>query len=155
MKYNFILLCFVISLFSQSAFAQEQALPKSGIEQIKEGMIPQEVKSQINNFFDMLKSSSIEDAFKELLIKSPLKDKKDDIKNLIEQTQRATKIYGKFHYANFVSGKVASVDFLRLNYLGCHDKYPMRWIFTFYKSPTIGWVITNVKLDDLSDYYLD
>lgn len=160
MKYNGVLLTlfliFNLLLTSQmSSYSQEQALPHSGTIQIEEVMIPQEVKSQLNNLFDNLHTKSASFAFNEFLNNSPLKDKKDDIKNLIEQTERASRLYGKFHYANFVSGKSATRDFLRLYYLGIYDKYPMRWIFTFYKSPTLGWIVTNIKLDDLSDFYLD
>ncbi len=141
-------------LFSISLFAQDAKLSSPTAEPITELMIPAEAKSKLNNFFDAIKRKEFKKAYDELLKNSPINDKKEDIENLLNQTERTVKIYGDFSGASYVNGHSASDNYIRVRYLGLYDKYPMRWIFTFYKSPKLGWIVTNIKLDDLSEFYL-
>lgn len=134
--------------------SQDTKLASPTAEQITETMIPLEVKSRINNFFDAIKRKEFKKAYEELLKNSPIVDKKEDLDNLLNQTERTVRIYGEFSGATYVNGHNASDNFIRLRYLGLYEKYPMRWIFTFYRSPKLGWIVTNIKLDDLSEFYL-
>jgi hypothetical protein len=152
----FVLVPILIAAVLSVSFSQDNTkLSKSTTDEIDEINIPAEVRAMLNNFFDGLKQNNVEIAFEDFLKNSPLKDRKEDIQNLKEQTTRAIKIYGKFYGAKYVSGNQASDFYLRLRYLGLYEKYPMRWIFTYYKSPVLGWVVTNIKLDDLSEFYLN
>lgn len=149
--YIFILL---VLFQAFTLISQDTKLSKSTAETIDEVSIPSEVKAKLNNFFNDLSNNDMESAFNNLLFNSPLKERKDDLNNLKEQSERAIKIYGKFAGAKFVNGHYASDVYLRVRYIGMYEKYPMRWIFTYYKSPTLGWIVTNIKLDDLTDFYL-
>jgi len=140
--------------FSFNLIAQDAKLSSPAAEPITEVMIPSEAKSKLNNFFDAIKRKEFKKAYDELLKNSPINDKKEDIDNLLNQTERTIRIYGDFAGASFVNGHSASDNYIRVRYLGLYDKYPMRWIFTFYKSPKLGWIVTNIKLDDLSEFYL-
>ncbi len=152
----FVLVPILMMVVLSVSFSQDNTkLSKSTADAIDEINIPAEVKAMLNNFFDGLKQDNVEMAFEDFLKNSPLKDRKEDIQNLKEQTTRAIKIYGKYYGAKYVNGNQASDSYLRLRYLGLYEKYPMRWIFTYYKSPVLGWVVTNIKLDDLSEFYLN
>lgn len=153
MKIVYIFLFFSLFL-SINSFSQDTKLSKSTAETIDEVSIPTEVKAKLNNFFNALSNNEIDNALDNLLLNSPLKERKDDLSVLKEQTERAIRIYGKFSGAKFVNGHFASEVYLRLRYIGLYEKYPMRWIFTYYKSPKLGWIVTNIKLDDLTEFYL-
>lgn len=144
----------VFILLSAIAFSQETKLSSSVGEPIQEVMIPKEVKSSLNNFFEEIEDGNVKEAFDDFLKDSPIKNNTEDVNSLINQTERSIKIYGKFNESEFVNGHFASKSYIRLRYLGLYDKYPMRWIFTFYNSPKMGWIVTNIKLDDLSEFYL-
>lgn len=152
MKKIFVILIF---LLNANVFPQDTKLSTPTAEPITEMMIPSEVKSKLNNFFDAIKRKEFKKAYDELLKNSPINEKKEDIENLLNQTERTVRIYGEFSGASFVNGHNASDHYIRLRYLGLYDKYPIRWIFTFYKSPKLGWIVTNIKLDDLSEFYLN
>lgn len=145
---------FVFVVMSAMVYSQDAKLSSSVGEPIQEVMIPNEVKSSLNNFFEEISDGKVKEAFDEFLKDSPIKSNTEDVQSLINQTDRSLKIYGKFHQAEFVNGHFASKSYIRLRYLGLYDKYPMRWIFTFYNSPKMGWIVTNIKLDDLSEFYL-
>lgn len=152
MRKYFLLLILAISILTFRVEAQDTQLPSSGG---KSNFInvPPELETKCNDFFDLLTKSEIKKAFDGLLANSPLKTKEEQINNLIEQTKQSIVLYGRLNGAESVSSESASPSLLRLRYLAVHNSYPMRWIFTFYKSPKFGWIVINVKLDDLSEYF--
>lgn len=115
--------------------------------------IPEELSIKIDDFFKVLIAGDIKPAYKGLLKDSPILEKEDDLVNLVDQTKRSIEIYGKIKDYEPVSIEKATQSFIRLRYLGLHTKFPMRWLFTYYNSPEKGWIITNVKLDDMSEFY--
>lgn len=117
--------------------------------------IPDEINQKIDDFFKILIAGDIKPAYKGLLKNSPILEKEDDLINLVEQTKRSIKIYGNIKDYEPVNIEKATQSFIRLRYLGLHTKFPMRWIFTFYKSPENGWIITNVKFDDMSEFFFN
>jgi len=100
-----------------------------------------------------LLDSKISEAYDDLLKGSPIKKKVEDVKSLNSQTKRAFELYGNIIGYEPVNAEFVTPSYLRMRYLALHSRYPMRWIFTFYKSPDQGWIITNVKFDDLTDYF--
>jgi len=72
---------------------------------------------------------------------------------LKKQTERSIDIYGDILSFEFVSAEQVTESYIRLRYLALHSSYPMRWIFTYYRSPDKNWIVTNVKFDDLSEYF--
>lgn len=114
--------------------------------------VPAELQNSTEKFFSMLLESGPEKAFKTFLEKSPISEKKDQINVLIAQTRRSYELYGKMYGYEPVNSEIVSNSFIRLRYLGLHEKFPMRWIFTFYKSPVMGWIVINIKFDDYSEY---
>jgi hypothetical protein len=147
-----ILILITISALTLNGFAQDTQLPGSG-NKSNFINVPAELEVKCKDFFDLVYKSEIKKAFDGLLVNSPFINKVEQINNLIEQTKQSIVLYGKIINFESVSSETASQSLIRLRYLAVHNNYPMRWIFTFYKSPKYGWIVTNVKLDDLSEYF--
>lgn len=115
--------------------------------------VPIELQTRAKNFFELIEKNEIKKAFDVLLENSPLKNKEEQVKNLMDQTKQAIVLYGKVVSNEPVSSESASTSLIRLRYLGIHSNFPMRWIFTYFNSPKHGWIVINVKLDDMSEYF--
>jgi len=102
--------------------------------------VPTMLKNKVDLFFNALQNELIEKAYDDLLVNSPIKKNKEDLNNLIIQTKRAIGVYGKIHGYEPVSAELVSNSYIRLNYLGIHSNYPVRWIFTYYRSPKHDWI---------------
>lgn len=115
--------------------------------------LPKEIVGMSAEFFKLMMVGNTGEAFQKLLKNSPIGDKPEQIKRLTDQAKRAEDIYGLMKGFERVGSESVADSYIRLRYLALHDKYPMRWIFTFYKSPTKGWITVNVKFDDDSEYF--
>lgn len=140
-------------LMSSFAMAQIGGAQHSTSNDAEKISIPEEISRKIDDFFKIMIAGDIKPAYKGLLKDSPILEKEDDLVNLVEQTKRSIKIYGEIKDYEPVSIEKATQSFIRLRYLGLHTKFPMRWLFTFYNSPDKGWIITNVKFDDMSEFF--
>ncbi len=138
------------SLFSQDGGLQHSA---SDLGKTEFDDVPTVLKNKVHVFYNTLQNEQIEKAYEELLTNSPIKKNTEDLNNLIIQTKRAIGVYGKIHGYEPVSAELVSNSYIRLNYLGIHSNYPVRWIFTYYRSPKHDWIITSIKFDDLSEFY--
>lgn len=115
--------------------------------------VPSEINSMNNTFFDLLKKNKLKEAYDVILKNSPLMDKKESVENLISQTKKSFKLYGNFKGYESINFEYVSESYLRIRFLGLHTKYPTRWVITYYKSPETGWFVTNIKFDDLSEFF--
>lgn len=149
--YTLILLVLPTILFAQNDKLQNKNL-FSADDKLE---IPAELKSRVQDFFVNLSNEKIETAFSKLLLDSPMIQNEEQTKSLISETYRAIKYYGKNHGYESVDKQQPTKSIIRVRYIGIHENYPVRWVFTFYRSPTLGWIVTNVKFDDLSQYYFD
>lgn len=155
-KYSNIIIFLVlvlVTIFTTDLKAQESSAPRPSGLSSQFLNVPQELQTKCDNFFDLLSRNEFKVAFDNLLENSPFKNKQDQVSNLIEQTKQAVVLYGKIKGGEPVSSEVACPSLVRLRYLGIQSNYPMRWIFTFYNSPKSGWIVVNVKLDDMSEYF--
>lgn len=114
---------------------------------------PTELQDKVTKFFKKIIKKDIKEAYEDLLDKSPIKGRTEEVSNLIKQTFLSYDVYGNMKGYEPVNAEVVTESYMRLRYLGLYEKYPIRWVFTFYKSPESGWIITNVKFDDLSEYF--
>lgn len=117
--------------------------------------VPQELKSKTAEFFGFLLDSNITKGYDVLMNGSYIEGKRDKVEQLINSTRRAFDIYGRIQGFEPVDAEQVSSSFIRVRYLGKHSRFPLRWIFTFYKSPDKGWIITNVKFDDDTETFFD
>ena len=144
---------FLVSL--SLIYSQGNELPSSGSKAISKQYkkLPPILKKKTSDFFNSLLDSNVNVAYNILMEGSPLARKTEELKGLINQTHRAFEIYGLVKGYEPVNSEHITPSFIRVRYLGLHTRFPMRWIFTFYKSPDKGWIITNVKFDDLTEFY--
>jgi len=133
--------------------ADEDRLGSSSSRTNKLEDAPEQITKLCSAFFTDLIKGNVEGAFDKFLEGSPLKDKSEEINTLKNQAKRSFKLYGKLQGYELASIENATNSYTRVRFLGLNEEYPMRWIFTFYKSPKKGWIVTNIKLDDLSEYY--
>lgn len=140
-------------LMSQNDGGLQKSNEKSIITKLSYEDIDAKITKTISYFFDQIIKQDIDLGFEQILKNSVIALKKEEVKNLKEQTKRSINIYGDILSFEFVSAEMVSNSYLRLRYLALHSSYPMRWIFTYYKSPDKGWIITNLKFDDLSENF--
>ncbi len=150
MKY-LIIMFFVlnIAVLSQGRLPSDKS--QSSATEVK--MIPKKLKQKTSAFFEYLLDSNVTAGYNELFKDSFIKDQTGKIQALINQTHRAFQIYGKLRGYEPVNAEQISKSFIRVRFIGLHSRFPMRWIFTFYNAPENGWILTNVKFDDLTEFY--
>lgn len=152
---------FTISLFVFSFLtmkAQEDGLPSSKSSNSTSTSfksVPAELKTRTQTFFNDLMINKVDEAFDKLLQNSPITKKTEEILALKRQTKRSFELYEVIKGYEPVNNQFVSNSYIRLRYIGLHTKYPMRWVFTFYKSPDLGWIVTDIKYDDLSNFFFE
>ncbi len=149
-----ILLILLLCLSTSSIFAQDDLQSSNKSKEPSSFLeVPIGIKTRIDNFFNQIINGNVKSAYSNLLVNSPISKQKIDLDNLLSQTSRAFEIYGKLSGYEAVNAEIATNSYLRLRYLGLHGNFPVRWIFTFYRSPEKDWIVTNIKFDDLSEYF--
>lgn len=141
------------NLISQNEGGLQKSPQKPIIASLAYEDIDTKVTKTISYFFDQIIKKDIDLGFDQILKSSVIALKKEEVKNLKNQTERSVDIYGDILSFEFVSAEMVSNSYMRLRYLALHSSYPMRWIFTYYKSPDKGWIVTNIKFDDLSENF--
>jgi hypothetical protein len=124
--------------------SQEQ-LDRAGAKRLD---VPQELVEISSRFFKLLGAAEVSLAFDELLKNSPIKEDREKILELTTQSRRAVELYGQVRGFEFAGIEVSTPSLVRVKQIALHNKFPMRWYFTYYKSPQNGWVITNIQFDD-------
>ncbi|ROL61463.1 hypothetical protein D9V86_05565 [Bacteroidetes/Chlorobi group bacterium ChocPot_Mid] len=110
--------------------------------------IPTEINQKCLSFFNLLINNEIEKAYNELLKNSPLERNKDKVKEQIIKTTQAIELYGKITSSEQAGAEYTSISYVKVKYLSLHPFNPILWTFTFYNSPTIGWIVLNLKYTD-------
>jgi hypothetical protein len=119
----------------------------------RQSELPNDLQIKCGNFFRELMDSTAGTAFDHILKDSPVAKNKEQIQNLVDQTLRAIDIYGIIKGFELVEAESATKSYLRVKFISLHSLYPMRWEFTFYKSPQLGWIVVNLKFDDQTDLF--
>jgi hypothetical protein len=151
MKILVLILIFVVS--TTWVNSQDKAAVVSEASRSFIGAVPKELEDKCDKFFTLIKQGKLNEAYDEILKNSPINDKKDQVDNLLKSTKKAIKSYGALNGYESVNSESVSESYIRLRYLGLHADLPMRWIFTFYKSPARGWIITQIQFDDISETF--
>jgi hypothetical protein len=118
--------------------------------------IPTELEKRCNEFLKRMIKKEMKEAYTSLLKNSPILEKTNQITNLIRAAEQSIKFYGEMMAYQPVNSEVVTNSLMRVRYIALHETYPMRYVFTWYKSPQLGWIIINLKYDDLSeDFFSD
>ncbi len=111
----------------------------------------QELETLASRFFVLLTTGDVNAAFSELLKNSAIAENREQVQQLISQTEKTITLYGDVKSYELVSVDTLAQSFVRMRYIALHEDYPVRWILTYYKSPSKGWLITNIKFDDRAE----
>ena len=155
MKKTALILFVLFFIVNIDLSAQEDALQTPQNFRNTERELPNEIKRKVTSFFKNISNNQIKIAYEDLLRNSPLGEKHAQIKSLQEETKRAIDIYGYLKSFEPVETLFATDSYIRAKYLGLHEDYPVRWIFTFYKAPENDWVVLNIKFDDNTHFYFE
>jgi len=146
---KYIILCLIISTISLSAQSGYTFNNSSD----STDKVPSVIRENITEFFAEMFKNNYEKAYQKILEKSPLINDKENLDKLIKETTKIDKFYGKLTEFEFCKTDIVSKSYIRISCLGLCAKHPMRWIFTYYHSPELGWLVTNIKFDDLTENY--
>ncbi len=87
-----------------------------------------------------------------MLATSPLGNKKEQAAKRVETFNKAVDVYGPVKGHEFAGSDAVSESLLKVKYISLHEQFPLRWYFTFYKSPVRGRTIINMTFDDDVEY---
>ena len=101
----------------------------------------------VEEFFDRLKSNSVDAAYSGLLHGSKIADSKDDVATLKIKTREAIRAFGDILSWDAVATKPVGTHLLSYTYIVAAKDYPTRWRFYFYKASGI-WRLVDIRIDD-------
>ncbi len=110
--------------------------------------IPDDIRQRCSEFYNSLMNETVSEAYNNLFRGSPISRNQDKIRNLVVSTTKAIEIYGKLYGYEAVGINKISPSFSIVKYFSLHSLNPIEWTITFYKSPTIGWIVLNFKFSD-------
>ncbi|HTN74128.1 MAG TPA: hypothetical protein VL096_02735 [Pirellulaceae bacterium] len=112
------------------------------------------VTSRTDAFFRNLESQArtTEEVFTAFLAEGRLRDRKEDIKKLVDSYGKLNSQYGATRNVEKISARAVGKDVLVLTYLAKTDSYPIAWYITFYRPPGSmekknGWVVIALRFD--------
>ena len=145
-KYS-VRIAFVIIILSfltlQTANSQTRSKNQS--------LVPKEVWTMCNDFFKLMMDSSASKAFDLMLKNSPLFREKESVNNMVTQALHTFDLYGPIRGFELADYEEVTSSYVRTRLISIHDIYPVKWVFTFYKSPKVGWIATNIMFEDKTD----
>ena len=112
------------------------------------------VETRLAAFFQALQdgTETPEKTFSTLLTGSPLAEKEEDVKKLVEQYTAFDRTYGPFVANEKLSVKPVGSSVIVTRYLFKAQKFPLAWHFVCYRpNPTGMWVLISLKLDTRID----
>jgi hypothetical protein len=113
---------------------------------------PDLVRGAIREFFVLLQSDRIDDAFARLLDKSPLTKKPDAMNQFLQRTKNALSEYGLIRQYELYDRSKLGKRIVLLTYIAYVDSEPLRWQFYYDTQLNDGrWTLINVRVDDLLD----
>ena len=140
--------CCLFLALHLSLAAQERSDAPLPTYTLGESNVPAELRKMVDDFFAELAQNKPAGAFDKLLTGSRILDDSSSVATLVRQSQRALSFYGPQERVEFISAEAVTPSFIRVRYLALHRVYPIKWVFTFYRSPAEGWIVALLRLDD-------
>jgi len=152
-----ICLLFAVFLSFANIYAQNfgGALQNQSRENNSRFALPEDIQTKLDTFFEAMVKKDYKNGLEKFMLNSPISRKDNDFANILRELGKAIELYGDIKGYEIVDVKVAGSSFFRVNIIGLHQRYPTRWEINFYRSPAMGLIVTNFKLDDISEVYLD
>ena len=98
-------------------------------------------------FFLALKAGQVDSAYDALVKESIIAERREDVSDLKERTQRALDNYGPVSGYEVVDEKTVGSSLLRRTCISLNADLPLRWRFYFYKSENT-WKLVDLRVDD-------
>ncbi len=114
--------------------------------------VPHDVSIMCHDFFRYLVAGKAELAFDKILTNSPIGNKKEQNAKRVATFNKAVEVYGAAKSHELSSVEQVSESLLKIRFITLHEQFPLRWFFTFYKSPVRGWIVINMTFDDDIEY---
>lgn len=113
---------------------------------------PEAVNTTLREFFILIQSDRIDDAFTRLLDGSPLKKDAQSTTQFVDRTRNALKEYGAIRQYELYDRSQLGQRIILLTYIAYVDSEPLRWQFYYDTGIEQGkWTLVNVRVDDLLD----
>lgn len=146
------LLCILISF----GYMQSQELPTGqDNNNFLHTDVPIGIENELNSFYNLLAEKKYDNAFDFLFKNYSNENKKQSINSLKTEYKKTVELFGELKNFDKVKTERIGKSMLRLTYLGLHDKYPSRWTFSYYKSPTKNWILINTQFDLFTELLFD
>jgi hypothetical protein len=115
----------------------------------------QTIAARTEAFFANLetKTRTPEDVFTAFLADGRLRDRKEDIRKLVDAYGKLATQYGPTRQVEQVSARAIGKDVYVMTYLTKTDTYPIVWYVTFYRPPANngdkknGWGVISLRFD--------
>lgn len=118
-----------------------------------EGRLPTKVQDRLNLFFTTLISQTPDQAFFKLFDGTKFADEKKVIDSFGNATRGSIEAYGKVKYYDLFEVRKVGERLLLVSYVVEHEKKPVRWRFLFYSPIGNEWTLSNLKADDLRNFF--
>ena len=121
------------------------------------------VSAPVNAFFQSVIAGQVDEAFKQLLVGSPLASptsaaKKKAVAALVVKTKDLSRLYGEARAFESVEQRMIGKDVVVLKYLYKCERFPVVWYFTYYRDQkadlagaTRQWFLISVRFDTAID----
>jgi len=114
--------------------------------------LPEPVRASIHEFFLLLQSERMDDAFSEFLKGSRLAEQTESQQQFLKRTQSALAEYGPIRSYEFFDHARIGTAIRLVTYFAYVDSEPLRWQFFYETSPSSDtWSLINLRVDDLLD----
>jgi len=114
-----------IALFS-NVYAQGGSLQNRTNENNMRFAIPDDIKTQIDNFFDALAKKDYKGGLERFLTNSPIRKKDDDFARILKEIGKSIDHYGEIKGYEIVDFKMAATSYCRIKICGLHLRFPTR-----------------------------
>lgn len=153
MKSKLLMVCMAVSLCLASVSSPPMAVAQGNpATAFGSSSLPSGVHKMLTRFFSLVQVREVDLAFSELMENSPLLRDSSNIRSLHTNVKKSFELYGNMSGVEYLPTDEVTPSFIKVRVLAKHERYPIRWQFTMYNSPTMGWIVTDIKLDDESEY---
>jgi len=115
------------------------------------------VTQEIDIFFKQLQYGNLEEAAKKLFKESPIGEKNLALENFTHRLSVFKNAYGKLNQIEFIDLKITGENLIQLRYLGHHEEFPIRFVFTYFRYPSQEnrWRLGHFLIDDQVHRFFD